>query len=83
MDPSTNTTQRWVFGNSVEARILNPEGTEHPVISKDKDGKFWFWDETWMDMYGPFGTIDDCKDEMAEYGQSLTEDPKRWEGPTI
>jgi hypothetical protein len=25
-------------------------------VEQDADGKWWFWDETWADKYGPYET---------------------------
>jgi hypothetical protein len=36
-----------------------------------KDGKFFFWDETWMNSYGPFDTKEQAQIELQKYAESL------------
>lgn len=38
---------------------------------KDKEGKFWFNDETQADVCGPFDTLEDCKAACDMYAESL------------
>lgn len=33
----------------------------------EKDGKWYFWDETWSNSYGPFDTEDIAKDKLKNY----------------
>lgn len=37
----------------------------------DKDGKFWFNDETQCDVCGPYDTLEECRKECIRYGRSL------------
>jgi hypothetical protein len=36
-----------------------------------KDGKFFFWDETWANPYGPFDTREQAQIELQKYAESL------------
>lgn len=36
-----------------------------------EDGKWYFWDETWSDRYGPFDTEEKAKEELAKYAVYL------------
>jgi len=36
-----------------------------------KDGKFFFWDETWVNSYGPFDTKEQAQTELQKYAESL------------
>jgi hypothetical protein len=36
-----------------------------------KDGKFFFWNETWTNSYGPFDTKDQAQIELQKYAESL------------
>jgi hypothetical protein len=56
-----------------EIRSLDPEGTTHPWISKDKTGFYWFWDEIQTSMFGPYATLTDAHDGLMNYGKELDE----------
>jgi hypothetical protein len=47
----------------------NVEGERH--ISQDINGKYWFWDETGADGYGPFNDIPACREALRNYGRTL------------
>jgi hypothetical protein len=32
---------------------------------------WWFWDETGVDAYGPFETLEECERKMREYAATL------------
>jgi len=62
--------------------ISNMRGTEdlfdehHSVegetgISMDVNGKYWFWDYTGKDGYGPFDTLPSCREAMRNYDSTL------------
>lgn len=38
---------------------------------KDKDGKFWFNDETGADVCGPYETLAECEAACDEYARTL------------
>ena len=37
-----------------------------PVFQKE-DGSWWFYDETWIDTYGPYKTEDEAKEKLRYY----------------
>lgn len=40
-------------------------------ISRDEDGKFWFSDETWTEVCGPYETMEEVKKAVGEYADTL------------
>lgn len=36
-----------------------------------EDGKWWFYDEVWVDRYGPYETEMEATDACAEYCRTL------------
>lgn len=40
-------------------------------IHKDLDGKWYFWDETWADRYGPYNTEEEANEALERYGDYL------------
>lgn len=47
------------------ARLKNDLENADPV-HQDEEG-FWFWDETWVDRYGPYETEAVARDRLSEY----------------
>ena len=39
-------------------------------IYKDENGKFWFSDELWVDVCGPFDSIEDAEVALRRYMDS-------------
>lgn len=35
------------------------------------EGKWYFWDEVWIDSHGPYDTEEECRKAVIEYGDSL------------
>lgn len=36
------------------------------------DGPGWyFWEETWCYLHGPFGTIEECRDALNKYCETI------------
>lgn len=42
-----------------------------PTPIFEKDGQFWFWDETWAHALGPYLTRDEAQARLQEYAESL------------
>lgn len=42
-----------------------------PEAIFEKDGKFFFWDETWANSQGPFDTREAAQEGMRKYAESL------------
>jgi hypothetical protein len=61
--------QRWVWDEG-EQRSLELLLVVHGVW-KDKDGKFWFNDETQANICGPYDTQVECERAAKGYGDSL------------
>ncbi len=65
--------QKWT--NNIPEVILSQMFPEnHYVenhISEDKNGHFWWWDETESDGYGPFDSLEKCRKSMADYCKTL------------
>jgi len=36
-------------------------------VHQDRDGKWYFWNETYSDKIGPYDTISECKRKSREY----------------
>jgi hypothetical protein len=39
----------------------------HPSAIFEKDGKWWFYDETWSDSHGPFATEALATEALNDY----------------
>ncbi len=39
--------------------------SEDPVF--EKDGKWYFWDETWSELSEPFDSEEECREELNKY----------------
>jgi len=37
-------------------------------VFQDDGGKWYFWDECWIDMHGPFDDEDTARDALARHG---------------
>jgi hypothetical protein len=51
------------MSNPVFQADLNHEGLQV--------GKFYFWDETWSEAYGPYETLEIANAECANYARQL------------
>lgn len=49
-----------------ELQFWLSEGFSSVPIFKKK-GKWYFWDETWTDFYGPFESKEECKKALKSY----------------
>lgn len=53
-------------------------------VIKEYEGKWWFWDETWADRYGPYLTQTEAKAALLVYCREVLENkstPKpNWAG---
>ena len=38
------------------------------------DGKWYFWDETWADRYGPYDNEDTCRKALDRYCKEVLGD---------
>lgn len=47
------------------------EKVEYQEPVHERDGKFWFWDETWTDEYGPYETKEAADRGCLEYATWL------------
>jgi hypothetical protein len=45
--------------------------SEDPV--HEKDGKWYFWDETWGDWFGPYDSEVEAREKLSAYGRWLDE----------
>lgn len=36
-------------------------------IHQNEDGLWYFWDEVWANEYGPFNSLQECKDVLKRY----------------
>ena len=51
--------------------ILADDGGE----SRGYDGEGWyFWDETWAFIHGPFATEEEAREKYTEYGTALSKE---------
>lgn len=49
-----------------------PGGTDlAPTPIFEKDGKFFFWDETWTIAKGPYNTREEAQAGLQKYAESL------------
>lgn len=52
--------------------ITCDNGTGWPEpIQKDQNGKFYFDDECWAYVFGPFETEKECRNALIEYAKTL------------
>ena len=42
-----------------------------PVFQNDEDGKWYFWDETWSNTYGPYDSEDKARVDLDWYVKFL------------
>lgn len=42
-----------------------------PVFKDEKDGKWYFWNETWSDPLGPYDTKEEAHREFRRYCEIL------------
>lgn len=35
------------------------------------EGKFYYFDETWANAYGPFDTLEEAEDSLTEYCKTI------------
>lgn len=38
-----------------------------PVFQNDKDGYWYFWNETWSDVEGPFESEEEARESLIKY----------------
>ena len=53
-----------------------------PIHQNEEDGKWYFYDETWSDVLGPYETREEADKNLTEYCRFLNEGPRiviRWE----
>lgn len=59
--------------DTIDARPINRIAAQmdapDPIF--EKEGKFFFWDETWTGQHGPFDTREDALAGMRKYAESL------------
>ena len=48
------------------------DGPTDPVHFDPSTSKWYFWDETWADKFGPFNTEEEAKKECVKYGNSIS-----------
>lgn len=63
---STRSEIEYAQANSVPVRYLF---MADPVC--EKDGKWFFWDETWANEHGPFETEVECREKLDQYCAQL------------
>jgi hypothetical protein len=44
--------------------------TRNPIY-KDRNGKYYFWDENWMNSFGPYQTKEKAEKELDKYVRYL------------
>lgn len=47
----------------------------------EENGKWYFWDEVWVDRYGPYDTEEECKEALDRYCREVLELPSSEESP--
>lgn len=53
-------------------RCLHDEDVEGWPDFCGYDGPGWyFWDEVWQNLHGPFNTIEDCRVSLRNYANNL------------
>ena len=54
---------------------MEPDARVDPSVDKspiyEKFGRWFFWDETWTDVYGPFRTEVEARIELLKYASWL------------
>jgi hypothetical protein len=50
---------------------LDPVGAAMSGLPIEPDGKWWFWDEMWVNAYGPYETEEEAAQEALLYGRML------------
>jgi len=66
------TDPHWLTGEEQDALGENTyvsENNSDPLACYN--GKWYFCDETWANMYGPFETKDECAAEVIKYARCL------------
>jgi hypothetical protein len=46
-------------------QILETIKSQNPI--HEEEGKWYFWDETWADRYGPYTSETECRQELDKY----------------
>ena len=71
-----------MFYNSGDTKVYMPKSDYDPIRYYNKElssnqlfvlpeAGYYFWDEIWRDLYGPFNTIEQCKKELMLYQENL------------
>lgn len=53
----------------VEALKTVSDNPADPI--RENEQGFWFYDETWSDIHGPYATLDECKSQLSAYAATL------------
>lgn len=48
--------------------------TSSNPIEQHEDGTWWFWDEVWVNLHGPFDTKEDCEETLQDYIEWLDQE---------
>jgi hypothetical protein len=48
-----------------------------PVHQDPKDGKWYFYDETWADRYGPYDGEQEAREALKKYADPLDRGPEQ------
>jgi len=54
--------------NGESEKEMNP-------VHQDRDGKWYFFDETWADRQGPYETEEEANEACAKYADELQNGP--------
>lgn len=50
---------------------LDSVGAALSGLPLEPDGKWWFWNETWSDAYGPYETEEEAAKAATEYAKTI------------
>lgn len=43
----------------------------NPIHQDEDDGKWYFWDEVWVDRYGPYDTEAEARAKLDQYTKEV------------
>ena len=74
-EPDPENPKWWYSGSDLEDLDFTESAVPaHMNMSVDKNGYYYFWDETQSQCYGPFLSLHLCAMSQKTYGESIAED---------
>ncbi|UMO77234.1 hypothetical protein SmaMPs15_000083 [Stenotrophomonas maltophilia phage vB_SmaM_Ps15] len=55
----------------MKLRPVNPGNPADPVVQDEESGMYYFYDEVWADLYGPFPCIQTARANLNKYAETL------------